>query len=69
MHNLEYALVILGTKIEKSLDPEIGQRIIELASFSHKYQPPQETSMLPEGLPDEEYLSKFIRVYDDNFIK
>ena len=69
MHNLEYALITLGTEIEKSLDPEIGQRVKELASFSAKYQPLQEASILSGGLPDEEYLSKFIRVYDNNFMK
>jgi hypothetical protein len=33
MHNLEYALAILGGKIGDELDPELGRRIVELASI------------------------------------
>ena len=66
MHNLEYALAILGSKIEDELDPELGRRIVELASFSAQYQPPDDGTM-PGGSPDESYLRKHIRIHDPNF--
>ncbi len=67
MHAREYALVILGSKIEKELDQEIGQRILELAGCASRYQPPEDTDIHSGGLPDENYLTKYIRIHDDNF--
>ena len=66
MHNLEYALVILGTEVEKNLDKEIGRRILELASFSHEYKPPKRTDTDSGGPPSESYLSSYIKTYVDN---
>ena len=67
MHNLEYALFILGRKIEKELDPEMGRQIVYLASISHGYQPPKDTNPSSGGPPDESYLREHIRIHDPNF--
>ena len=67
MHNLEYALAILGSKIGKELDQEIGQRILELAGCASRYQPPEDTDIHSGGPPDENYLTKHIRIHDNNF--
>ncbi len=66
MHSLEYALVILGSKIENELDQEIGRRIIELASYASRYQPPKDTDGYSGGPPDENYLREHIRIHDPN---
>ena len=69
MHSLEYAIFILGTKIEKELDQDLGKTLIELASCASRYHPPDppEGSEHQPGWPDESFLKKHIRIHDPNF--
>ena len=66
MHSLEYAILILGTKIERELDQDLGKTLCELAGCASQYQPP-EGPEYQSGCPDENFLEKHIRIYDPNF--
>ena len=66
MHSLEYAILILGTKIERELDQDLGKTLCELAGCASQYQPP-EGPEYQSGCPDENFLKQHIRIHELNF--